>query len=390
MGKQNFHNSTLQLASLYSRIPLLVVGASSVHAVRGLICTRGPGPRLYTRNGFALCTTVFLQLCIYVCKSKVPTHPSQLIRRPECMQVQGMLSSHPPQPLHQPTQWCPCMKSYLKVCVCVHKSVSKTCSVYRWVTYCVRRWVPFHYGYVFCSLPPFNKKLHSPLQILIDFLMFILLRPGWKLESSCGVQQYSAQRDAWGWRATHRPPICAEFGNCNGPLDEKLRKAREFVLQLVCAARYFLPRDQWQQGTPSVVAVAACCNDTQVLSTAAVIVFALHRCLVSHHVHYIIYIYTSEWTDNRRWCMDTGRPVKSCEIQGYAKHDQFSVWWIFLPGPGEGAAFGRCSGQDVSGVRQAAERGLLWNTRFLRHETQAAAMVSMKQQEEVKRNHRFL
>ena len=119
MGKQNFHNSTLQLASLYSRIPLLVVGASSVHAVRGLICTRGPGPRLYTRNGFALCTTVFLQLCIYVCKSKVPTHPSQLIRRPECMQVQGMLSSHPPQPLHQPTQWCPCMKSYLKVCVCV-------------------------------------------------------------------------------------------------------------------------------------------------------------------------------------------------------------------------------------------------------------------------------
>ena len=38
---------------------------------------------------------------------------------------------------------------------------------------------------------------------------------------------------------------------------------------------------------------------------------------------------------------------------------QFSVWWIFLRGPGEGAAFGRCSGQDVSGVRQVAERGLL-------------------------------
>ncbi len=39
-------------------------GASSVHAVRGLICTRGQGPRLYTRNGFAVCTTVFLQPCI--------------------------------------------------------------------------------------------------------------------------------------------------------------------------------------------------------------------------------------------------------------------------------------------------------------------------------------
>ena len=41
-----------------------MVGASSVHAVRGLICTRGPGPRLYTRNGFAVCTRVFLQPCI--------------------------------------------------------------------------------------------------------------------------------------------------------------------------------------------------------------------------------------------------------------------------------------------------------------------------------------
>ena len=35
-------------------------GASSVHAVRGLICTRGQGPRLYTRNGFAVCTSLFL------------------------------------------------------------------------------------------------------------------------------------------------------------------------------------------------------------------------------------------------------------------------------------------------------------------------------------------
>ena len=178
-----------------------------------------------------------------------PTHPSWSVGQNVC---KSKVCYHPTHPSHstQPTQWCPCMKSYLKVCLCVclHRWVSKTCSVYRWVTYCVRRWVPFHYGYIFCSLPPFNKKLHSPLQILIDFLMFILLRPGWKLESSCGVQQYSAQRDAWGWRATHRPPICAEFGNCNGPLDEKLRKAREFVLQLVCAARYFLERDQWQQG----------------------------------------------------------------------------------------------------------------------------------------------
>ena len=38
-------------------------GASFVHAVRGLICTRGQGTRLYTRNGFAVCTTLFLQLC---------------------------------------------------------------------------------------------------------------------------------------------------------------------------------------------------------------------------------------------------------------------------------------------------------------------------------------
>ena len=40
------------------------VTASSVHAVRGLICTRGQGPRLCTRNGFAVCTPLFLQLCI--------------------------------------------------------------------------------------------------------------------------------------------------------------------------------------------------------------------------------------------------------------------------------------------------------------------------------------
>ena len=40
------------------------VTASSVHAVRGIICTRGLGPRLYTRNGFAVCTSLFLQLCI--------------------------------------------------------------------------------------------------------------------------------------------------------------------------------------------------------------------------------------------------------------------------------------------------------------------------------------
>ena len=40
------------------------VRASSVHAVRGLICTRGQGPRLYTRNGFSVCTPLFLQLCL--------------------------------------------------------------------------------------------------------------------------------------------------------------------------------------------------------------------------------------------------------------------------------------------------------------------------------------
>ena len=133
MGKQNFHNSTLQLASLYSRIPLLVVRALSVHAGRGLICTRGPGPRLYTRNGFAVCMYHIVPLCSYsrvfmyaspsypphpsqqICSLPVvcmqvqgmlsshpphPSHPSQLIRRPECVLAQGTLSSHPPQPLH--------------------------------------------------------------------------------------------------------------------------------------------------------------------------------------------------------------------------------------------------------------------------------------------------
>ena len=29
-----------------------------------LVCTRGQGPHLYTRNGFAVCTPLFLQLCI--------------------------------------------------------------------------------------------------------------------------------------------------------------------------------------------------------------------------------------------------------------------------------------------------------------------------------------
>ena len=55
----------------------LKVGASSVHAVRGLICTRGPGPRLYTRNGFAVCTRVFLQPCILL-KTHVCTDESNL------------------------------------------------------------------------------------------------------------------------------------------------------------------------------------------------------------------------------------------------------------------------------------------------------------------------
>ena len=170
-------------------------------------------------------------------------------------------------------------------------------------------------------------------------------------------------------------------------------KLENLCLQLVCVARYFLERDHWQQGTPSIVAVATCCNDTQLLSTAAVIFFALHRCSVSHHVHYIISIYTSEWTDSRRWCIIWTREDLQNHVKSRAMPSinyQFSVWWIFLRGPGEGAAFGRCSGQDVSGVRQVAERGLLWNTRFLRHETQVAVMVSTKQQEKVKRSHRFL
>ena len=43
------------------------VTASSVHAVRGLICTRGQGPRLYTRNGFAdfCCMYTFVLTAVY-------------------------------------------------------------------------------------------------------------------------------------------------------------------------------------------------------------------------------------------------------------------------------------------------------------------------------------
>ena len=51
----------------YTRMVLARVArvtASFVHTVRGLICTCGQGPRLYTRNGFAVCTPLFLQLCI--------------------------------------------------------------------------------------------------------------------------------------------------------------------------------------------------------------------------------------------------------------------------------------------------------------------------------------
>ena len=138
--------------------------ASFVHAVRGLICTRGQGPRLYTRNGFAVCTSLFLQLCIlcapcvqvvlyrslavvlrvksyssWFCSTwyfvlllfaflfvaptwvsnviippspPIPPHPSHHIRRLLCVQVHGTLSSHPPT-----TRTLVCVQPQRYVCV---------------------------------------------------------------------------------------------------------------------------------------------------------------------------------------------------------------------------------------------------------------------------------
>ena len=60
---QPWHGHIYIFSNLYIHPPPRVT-ASSVHAVRGLICTRGQEPHLYTRNGFAVCTPLFLQLCI--------------------------------------------------------------------------------------------------------------------------------------------------------------------------------------------------------------------------------------------------------------------------------------------------------------------------------------
>ena len=117
--------------------------ASSVHAVRGLICTRGQGPRLYTRNGFAVCTSLFLQLCILCapCVQVVLYRSLAVVLRVKrysswfcstwyfvlflfaflCVQVQGTLSSHPPPPTHPPypptTRTLVCVQPQRYVCV---------------------------------------------------------------------------------------------------------------------------------------------------------------------------------------------------------------------------------------------------------------------------------
>ena len=89
------------------------VGASSVHAVRGLICTRGQGTRLYTRNGFAVGNVCKSKVCYHPQPTHPPTQPKGMCVCAyswEDMQVQGMLPSPPHPPTH-PTKVC--------VCVCV-------------------------------------------------------------------------------------------------------------------------------------------------------------------------------------------------------------------------------------------------------------------------------
>ena len=89
----------------------ILVGASSVHAVRGLICTRGQGTRLYTRNGFAVGNVCKSKVCYHPQPTHPPTQPKGMCVCAyswEDMQVQGML----PSPAHPPTH-------PTKVCVCV-------------------------------------------------------------------------------------------------------------------------------------------------------------------------------------------------------------------------------------------------------------------------------
>ena len=92
-------------------------GASSVHAVRGLICTRGQGTRLYTRNGFAVCTTLFLQLCNLCAPCVPPTHPTQRYVC-VCVRTVGNVCKskvcYHPHPTHPPT-----LPKGMCVCVCV-------------------------------------------------------------------------------------------------------------------------------------------------------------------------------------------------------------------------------------------------------------------------------
>ena len=64
-GRKSTH-MVLGQGRKYTRMVLARVArvtASSVHAVRGLICTRGQGPRLYTRNGCCM----YVHLCSYSC-----------------------------------------------------------------------------------------------------------------------------------------------------------------------------------------------------------------------------------------------------------------------------------------------------------------------------------
>ena len=95
-----------------------------------LICTRGQGPRLYTRNGFAVCTSLFLQLCILCapCVQVVLYRSSAVVLRVKSYSiyivgsvVHGMLP--PTYPTHPPTP----TQRYFCVCTVGNECKSNVC-----------------------------------------------------------------------------------------------------------------------------------------------------------------------------------------------------------------------------------------------------------------------